>query len=97
MTGRFVHGPTRLCRWNRTIERIRASSSHRTPTRWKYLIKRWAGSPRLTSICPYSPARARSSIADDIVPLAGLAAEIERRLEVGRVKAPLQRPVGVGP
>src|SRR5438105_4649475 len=65
MRGRFVHGPTRLCRWNRTIERIRASSSHRTPTRWKYLIRRWAGNPRLTSICPYSPARARSSIADD--------------------------------
>ena len=39
----------------------------------------------------------QSGIADDIVPLAGLAAEIERRLEVGRVKAPLQRPVGVGP
>jgi two-component system chemotaxis response regulator CheB len=39
----------------------------------------------------------QSGIADAIVPLAGLAAEIERRLEVGRAKAPLQRPVGVGP
>jgi len=39
----------------------------------------------------------QSGIADAVVPLAGLAAEIERRLEVGRAKAPLQRPVGVGP
>ena len=36
-------------------------------------------------------------IADAVVPLEGLAAEIERRLEFGRATAPLPRPVGVGP
>jgi two-component system chemotaxis response regulator CheB len=39
----------------------------------------------------------QSGIADAIVPLAGLSAEIERRLDVGRVRAPLRSPVGVGP
>jgi len=39
----------------------------------------------------------QSGIADAIVPLEGLAAEIERRLEFGRATAPLPRPVGVGP
>jgi len=39
----------------------------------------------------------QSGIADAIVPLEGLAAEIERRLEVGRARTPIQRPVGVGP
>jgi two-component system chemotaxis response regulator CheB len=38
----------------------------------------------------------RSGIADAIIPLEGLAAEIERRLEVGRARVPLQPPVGVG-
>ena len=38
----------------------------------------------------------QSGIADAIVPLAGLSAEIERRLDVGRVRAPLRSPVGVG-
>jgi len=39
----------------------------------------------------------QSGIADAIVPLAGLSAEIERRLDVGRVRAPSRSPVGVGP
>jgi two-component system chemotaxis response regulator CheB len=39
----------------------------------------------------------QSGIADAIVPLDGLAAEIVRRLEVGRARGPVQRPVGVGP
>ena len=38
----------------------------------------------------------QSGIADAIVPLAGLSAEIERRLDVGRVRPPLRSPVGVG-
>jgi len=40
---------------------------------------------------------ARSGIADAIVPLEGLAAEIERRLAAGRVNPPSLDPVGVGP
>jgi len=39
----------------------------------------------------------QSGIADAIVPLDRLAAEILRRLEIGRARAPVQRPVGVGP
>jgi two-component system chemotaxis response regulator CheB len=39
----------------------------------------------------------QSGIADAIVPLEGLSAEIERRVDVGRVRSPLRSPVGVGP
>ncbi len=39
----------------------------------------------------------QSGIADAIIPLAGLSAEVERRLDVGGVRAPLRSTVGVGP